>query len=168
LLRHQGFRRILDPRVAESLSRLIIYHSYLAGFAPEALKGLPPDIALAYAGTPNQLLPLSQRLTAPVHRLREAQFASLLRLALISPEPRRARRRAQFLLRTGDGERTLEIRFCFARIRARRRQYDFASQAVNLSHPNSFASYFHSRYRLIDVALSLIESAKHCMSLRQI
>ena len=71
LLRHQGFRRILDPRVAESLSRLIGYDSYLAGFAPEALERLPPDIALAYAGTPDQLLPLSQRPTAPVHRLRE-------------------------------------------------------------------------------------------------
>ena len=33
----------------------------MADFAPEALERLPPNIALAYAGTPNQLLPLSQR-----------------------------------------------------------------------------------------------------------
>jgi hypothetical protein len=38
LLRHQGFRRILDPRVAESLSRLIVYDWYLAGFGPRRLK----------------------------------------------------------------------------------------------------------------------------------
>jgi hypothetical protein len=50
----------------------------------------------------------------PVHG--SQQFASLLRLALILPEPRHAHRGAQFpglcVLLTGNGERALEIRGC--------------------------------------------------------
>jgi hypothetical protein len=52
---------------------------------------------------------------------RREKIAGLLSLALITPQPSQAHRRAQFprlcLLRAGDGERALEAGFGFCRIR---------------------------------------------------
>ncbi len=54
---------------------------------------------------------------------RSEQFAGLLRLSLIAPEPRHAHCSAEFkglcLLLTRNRERALEISFCFRRIRRR-------------------------------------------------
>jgi len=59
---------------------------------------------------------------------RSEKIAGLIPLALIAPEPRHARRRAQFqglcLLLARSRERTLEIRFRFRRFRLRRLERD--------------------------------------------
>src|SRR5260370_29290240 len=55
---------------------------------------------------------------------RSEQFASLLRLALVAPEPCKARSSAEFpglcLLLTRDGQCALEIRLCLRHIPLRR------------------------------------------------
>ena len=67
---------------------------------------------------------------------RSEQFASLLRLALVTPEAREAHCGAEFpgfgLLLARDRECTLEIRFSFRRIRFRRLQRDFPCNAIDL------------------------------------
>ena len=73
---------------------------------------------------------------------RREQFASLLRLPLIAPEPRHAHRRAQFqglcLLLARDGECTLKIRLGFRRIRLGRLERDFAGNAMEIGFPPAF------------------------------
>src|SRR5262249_23574908 len=67
---------------------------------------------------------------------RSEQFASLLRLPPITPEPRHAHRCAQFqrlcLLPAGDCISALEISFCLGGFRLGLHQYDLASNVINL------------------------------------
>ena len=78
---------------------------------------------------------------------RRQQFARLLHLALVAPEPRHAHRRAQFpgfcLLLTGDGERTLKIHLRFRHLRHRGLQCNFASHAINFGLAPFFLGCFH-------------------------
>jgi hypothetical protein len=67
---------------------------------------------------------------------RSEQFASLLCLPLVAPEPRHAHYCAQLpglcLLLSRNRERPLEIRFHFYRVRLRPHRRDFSSDAMDL------------------------------------
>jgi hypothetical protein len=95
---------------------------------------------------------------------RREKIAGRIPLAPIAPEPRHARRRAQFpglcLLGPGNCERPLEIRFRFCRIRFGRLERDLAGNAINLSLPPPFLGSFHCNYRFTNAAPGIIELAK--------
>ena len=73
---------------------------------------------------------------------RSEQFARLLRLALVAPEPREAHRGAEFpgfgLLLTRNSERALEIASAFAASGSERFKRDFPGYAIDLGLPPLF------------------------------
>ena len=103
---------------------------------------------------------------------RSEQFASLLPLPLIAPEPREAHRRAQFqglrLLFTRDGECTLKILFSFRRIRLGRLKRDFAGNAMEIGLPPAFFGSLHGRHHFANETPCIIELAELNIGLRQI
>ena len=92
---------------------------------------------------------------------RSEQFASLLRLPLIAPEPRHARGSAKFpgfsLLLTCNRERTLEISFSFCGVRLGRLEHDLAGRAMDFGLPPAFLRCFNLSHRFADAAPSVVE-----------
>ena len=76
-----------EPACCRSLSQLIIYDSYLAGFAPEALKRLPPDIALAYADLADYFgsIPHAELLKSVARRIVDRRVLHLIKMWLECP-----------------------------------------------------------------------------------
>src|SRR5712672_2861480 len=87
------------------------------------------------------------------------QFASLLRLPLIPPQPRHARGCAQLpgfrLLCTRDFERPLETGFTFCQIPLWRHQGDFAGDAMDVGLVPLFLCRFDRRDCFANVAPGL-------------
>src|SRR5262249_36221114 len=98
----------------------------------------------------------------PVHR--SQQFASLLHLALVTPEPREAHCGAEFpgfgLLPTGDCKRTLEAFLRSCSISLRRQQRDFADCAMEFGLPQPFLGCFDYLDCFADAAPGIVELAK--------
>src|SRR5271155_4477312 len=92
---------------------------------------------------------------------RSEQFTSLLPFPLITPQPRRARRRAQFpglrLLLPRDRKRALEIDLRFRCIRLARRHGDLAGDAVGLGLEPSFLACFDRGHCFVDAAPSIVK-----------
>ena len=103
---------------------------------------------------------------------RSEQFAGLLRLPLIAPEPRHAHRGAQFprfcLLLTCNRERPVEIFFGFRDVRFRRLQRNFSGHSVNLGLAPRFPCCVHRRYRFANAARGVVEVTEFCICSRQI
>ena len=71
------------------------------------------------------------------------------------------------MLRPGDCECALEIRFSFRRVRLGRHQRDFTGQAIDLSLGPPFLGCFDRRDRFASAAPSLLYLPKLCMRARQ-
>ena len=101
---------------------------------------------------------------------RSEQFARLLPLALVAPEPRHAHRRAQLpgfcLLLTRDSKCAIKILFCFFRIRRGRLECDFPGNAMHLGLAPFFLRPFYFVYRVVNATPSIVRLAKfrvsHC------
>jgi hypothetical protein len=81
------------------------------------------DLAHALSCSSSDLASFKSNVSTPSNEPaidRDEKIVSLMRFALVAPQPRLAHRRAQFqelcTLRTGNGEGTLEIRLGFCRI----------------------------------------------------
>jgi len=89
---------------------------------------------------------------------------SLLRLALVTPEARKAHCSAEFpgfcLLHAGDRERALETRFCFRCVRLGRFQRDFASNAIDLGLDPFFLRRICHVQRVADAGPSVLQIPK--------
>ena len=71
------------------------------------------------------------------------------------------------LLLARDGERALEIRFRFRRIRLGRHKCDFADDAIGLSLASPLLGGFNNLHRIVNAVQSVIR-VKFCISPRQI
>lgn len=91
------------------------------------------------------------------------KIAGLLSLILIAPQPRHARRGAQFegpcLMLTRDRERTFEIRFSFGRIPLVREQRNFPGYTMNFSVAPGLLGRRGRRHRFADASPSVVELA---------
>src|SRR5580693_6109777 len=88
----------------------------------------------------------------PVNRSK--QFASLVRLTLVTPEACEAHGGAQLpglcLLGTSYRKCMLKIAFCFFRIRRERLECDFPGNAMHLFFPALFLRPFYFVYRVVN------------------
>src|SRR5262249_27248971 len=100
------------------------------------------------------------------------KIAGLVPFAPIAPQPRHARRRAQFprfcLLLTRDRERALEIRLRFDRVWLWRFERDFAGHAMDFGLAPPLLRCFHRAHRITNTAPGIVELTEFCISFRQI
>src|SRR5262249_53283864 len=103
----------------------------------------------------------------PLHKPpvnRSQQFARLLHLALVAPEPCEAHGGAEFprlgLLLASDRERTFKVRLRFGSIPLRQLERNFNSDAISLGLKPSFLGCFDLVHRFADAAPSAIELAE--------
>jgi hypothetical protein len=78
------------------------------------------------------------------------------------PEPREARRGAQFpgfcLLHTRHSECATKILCCFFRMRRERLECDFPGKAINFGLASFFLRPFYFLYRVVNATLSIASS----------
>jgi hypothetical protein len=93
----------------------------------------------------------------------------LLRLALVTPEARKAHRGAQFpgfgLLLAGDCQSALEICLCFRRVWLRRVKRDFSRHTQDIGFPQPVLASFLRPHRFANARASVSELTNVRMSL---